>query len=210
MRHDFADPPALTHRRGIPLGVGGGREQAGQAGELGGHGRLQVGVVCGGWCGHREPPSFPRYAAKRSSDVANPARASGLRYPSGAFACRIWSSVRSPRRSRKVEVVVTPESGSVHTIRSGSTISTYTARVGYRPPSESLTMKVSNTPPGRASTLIVSSGVLTPAGPQKWVRCSGSSMQRKTSSRGASNTRVIRRSWVWVVLVMVASLRWWT
>ena len=40
--------------------------------------------------------------------------------------------MRSPPRSRKVEVVVTPEPGSVHTIRSGSTISMYTARVGYR------------------------------------------------------------------------------
>src|ERR1700748_1605698 len=159
MRDDFADPPALAHRGGVPLSVGGGREQVGQAGALCGHGGLQVGVVCRGWRGHREPPSFPRYAAKRSSDVANPARASGLRYPSGAFACRIWSSGRTPRGSRKVRVVATPESGPVHTVRSGSTISTYTARVGYRPPSESLTMTVSNTPPGRAATLSVPSGV---------------------------------------------------
>src|SRR6476620_9374358 len=55
-------------------------------------------------------------------------------------------------------------------------------------------MTVANAPPGRASTVIVSSGVLVPSGPQKWVRCSGSTMQRKTSSRGASNSRVKRRT----------------
>src|SRR5215469_10841221 len=51
-------------------------------------------------------------------------------------------------------------------------------------------MTVSKTPPGRASTVIWSSGALTPAGPQKWARCLGSVMQRKTSSLGASKTRV--------------------
>src|SRR6266487_2369590 len=94
------------------------------------------------------------------------------------------TSVREFPRSRRVEVVVIPLSGSVHTSRSGSVISTKTARVGYRLPSASLTMTVSKTPPERASTLMLSRGVLTPAGPQKWVRCSGSIMQRKTSSLG--------------------------
>src|SRR6476660_3833626 len=55
-------------------------------------------------------------------------------------------------------------------------------------------MTVANVPPGRASAVMVSRGALVPAGPQKWVRCSGSTMQRKTSSRGASNSRVKRRT----------------
>src|SRR3954451_13200918 len=50
-------------------------------------------------------------------------------------------------------------------------------------------MTVWKAPPGRASTVIWSSGALTPIGPQKWVRCSGSTMQLKTSCRGASKTR---------------------
>src|SRR5215472_3929343 len=33
-------------------------------------------------------------------------------------------------------------------------------------------------------------GALVPAGPQKWVRCSGVIMQRNTISRGASKTLV--------------------
>src|SRR4051812_33854171 len=55
-------------------------------------------------------------------------------------------------------------------------------------------MTVVKAPPGRASTVIWSSGALTPIGPQKWVRCSGSIMQLKTSCRGASKTRVKRRT----------------
>src|SRR3954454_2171215 len=55
-------------------------------------------------------------------------------------------------------------------------------------------MTVWKAPPGRASTVIWSSGALTPIGPQKWVRCSGSTMQLKTSCRGASKTRVKRRT----------------
>src|SRR3954463_12204785 len=55
-------------------------------------------------------------------------------------------------------------------------------------------MTVVNAPPGRASTVIWSSGALTPIGPQKWVRCSGSTMQSKTSCRGASKTRVTCRT----------------
>src|SRR3954465_4667189 len=55
-------------------------------------------------------------------------------------------------------------------------------------------MTVLKAPPGRASTVIWSSGALTPIGPQKWVRCSGSTMQLKTSCRGASKTRVKRRT----------------
>src|SRR3954449_4272673 len=51
-------------------------------------------------------------------------------------------------------------------------------------------MTVAKAPPGRASTVIRSSGALVPIGPQKWVRCSGSTMQLKTSCRGASKTRV--------------------
>src|SRR3954462_3142848 len=54
-------------------------------------------------------------------------------------------------------------------------------------------MTVAKAPPGRASTTIWSSGALTPIGPQKWVRCSGSTMQLKTSCRGASKTRVTCR-----------------
>src|SRR3954466_10686127 len=50
-------------------------------------------------------------------------------------------------------------------------------------------MTVVKAPPGRASTVIRSSGALTPIGPQKWVRCSGSTMQLNTSCRGASKTR---------------------
>src|SRR5260370_37771887 len=99
-------------------------------------------------------------------------------------------SVAAAPRSEKVEIVVMPEPGSLHTILSGSTISAYSARIVYRLPSASLTMTASNTPPGRGSTLMVASGVLIPAGPQKWVRCSGSIMQRNTSSLGASNARV--------------------
>lgn len=41
----LADPPAVTQRRGIPLGLGGVCQQAGQARELGRHGGLQVRVV---------------------------------------------------------------------------------------------------------------------------------------------------------------------
>src|SRR5262249_53553095 len=52
------------------------------------------------------------------------------------------------------------------------------------------TITVSNTPPGLGSTLMCSSGALVPAGPQKWVRCSGVIMQRNTSSRGASKILV--------------------
>src|SRR3954464_3537366 len=55
-------------------------------------------------------------------------------------------------------------------------------------------MTVVKAPPGRASTVIWSSGALTPVGPQKWVRCSGSIRQLKTSSRGASKTRVTCRT----------------
>src|SRR3954453_9043533 len=50
-------------------------------------------------------------------------------------------------------------------------------------------MTVVKAPPGRASTVIRSSGALTPVGPQKWVRCSGSTMQLNTSCRGAWKTR---------------------
>src|SRR6185437_2911160 len=56
--------------------------------------------------------------------------------------------------------------------------------------SASLIMTVSKAPPGLASTLMRSIGALVPTGPQKWVRCSGVIMQRKTSSRGASKTLV--------------------
>src|SRR3954451_15107114 len=55
-------------------------------------------------------------------------------------------------------------------------------------------MTVVKAPPGRASTVIWSSGALTPIGPQKWVRCSGWTMQLKTRCRGASKTRVKRRT----------------
>src|SRR5512133_3704117 len=55
-------------------------------------------------------------------------------------------------------------------------------------------MTVVKAPPGRASTVIWSIGALTPMGPQKWVRCSGSTMQLKTNCRGASKTRVKRRT----------------
>src|SRR3954469_2391863 len=55
-------------------------------------------------------------------------------------------------------------------------------------------MTVAKAPPGRASTVIDSRGALVPIGPQKWVRCSGSTMQLKTSCRGASKTRVKRRT----------------
>src|SRR3954464_15004468 len=51
-------------------------------------------------------------------------------------------------------------------------------------------MTVAKAPPGRASTVIRSSGALVPIGPQKWVRCSGSTMQLKTSCRGAWKIRV--------------------
>ena len=60
----------------------------------------------------------------------------------------------------------------------------------YWPPPESLTMRVSKIPPGRGSAVIPATGVCVPAAPQKCARCSGSVMQRKTSSRGASKTRV--------------------
>src|SRR3954466_11539159 len=55
-------------------------------------------------------------------------------------------------------------------------------------------MTVAKAPPGRASTVIWSSGALVPIGPQKWVRCSGSTMQLKTKCRGASKTRVTCRT----------------
>src|ERR1700710_1813688 len=55
-------------------------------------------------------------------------------------------------------------------------------------------MTVVKLPPGRASTVIGSSGALTPVGPQKWVSCSGSTMQSKTNCRGASKTRVTCRT----------------
>src|SRR5580704_1791965 len=97
-------------------------------------------------------------------------------------------SVRESPRSMNVDVVVMPVAVSVHTRRSGSTTSSYTARISYRLASASLIITVSKTPPGRGSTLMFCNGVLTPIGPQKWVRCSGSTMHRNTSSRGASNT----------------------
>src|SRR5260370_31423625 len=97
--------------------------------------------------------------------------------------------VREPRRSMNVAVVVMPVAASLHPSRSGSTTSSYTARIPYRLASASLIITVSKTPPGRGSTLMCCNGVLTPIGPQKWVRCSGSIMHRNTSSRGASNTR---------------------
>jgi len=99
----------------------------------------------------------------------------GSRYPTRA----VYVEITEPER------IVWTEPGTGMT-----TISTYSACIVYWLPSASLTMTVSKTPPGRASTLMVASGVLIPAGPQKWVRCSGSSMQRKTRSLGASNTRV--------------------
>src|SRR4051794_16645834 len=55
-------------------------------------------------------------------------------------------------------------------------------------------MTVAKAPPGRASTVMESSGVLVPIGPQKCVRCSGSTMQLNTRCRGASKTRVKRRT----------------
>src|SRR5260370_11567098 len=71
-------------------------------------------------------------------------------------------------------------------------------------------MRVSNTPPGLASTLMCSTGALTPAGPQKRVRCSGVIMQRNTRSRGASKTLVRFSSagaaW-WLVMVCRLSAR---
>lgn len=51
-------------------------------------------------------------------------------------------------------------------------------------------MMVSKIPPARGSTVMFSTGVLTPVGPQKWVRCSAVVMHSKTSSLGASYTRV--------------------
>ena len=60
----------------------------------------------------------------------------------------------------------TPESTSVHDSRSGGLTSSYTARITYSLPSASFTMTVSNTPPGRASTTMRSSGVRTPSGPR--------------------------------------------
>ena len=78
-----------------------------------------------------------------------------------------------------------PECDSVHSSNSGGRTSSYTALVGYSLPSASLTITVSNTPPGRASTVMRSRGALTPAGPQKWARCSGSVMHANTSSRVA-------------------------
>ena len=47
---------------------------------------------------------------------------------------------------------------------------------------------------------MVSIGVLVPTGPQNRVRCSGSVTHRKTSSRGAWKTRVIRSSEVCVIV----------
>ena len=65
-------------------------------------------------------------------------------------------------------------------------------------------MTVSKTPPGRGIDLDGSrSGALTPVGPQKCVRCSGSVRQRNTSSRGASNTRVNLSSPKAVVVIHV-------
>src|SRR3954469_3259269 len=55
-------------------------------------------------------------------------------------------------------------------------------------------MTVAKAPPGRASTVIRSRGALVPVGPQKWVRCSGSTRQLKTSCRGASKTRLTCRT----------------
>jgi hypothetical protein len=59
----------------------------------------------------------------------------------------------------------------------------------YVLPSASLTITVSNAPPGRRSTVIPSSGAEVPAGPQKQVRCSGWVMQSNSSSGGAWWTR---------------------
>src|SRR5579862_5690449 len=55
---------------------------------------------------------------------------------------------------------------------------------------------------------MVSTGVLIPWGPQKWARWSGSTMQRKTRLRGASNTRVNRSSAAsgWPASPMVGAL----
>ena len=59
----------------------------------------------------------------------------------------------------------------------------------YVLPSASLTMVVSKAPPGRRSTVMFSTGVVVPVGPQKWVRCSGLVMQSKSSSGEARCTR---------------------
>ena len=55
-----------------------------------------------------------------------------------------------------------PECDSVHSSSSGGRTSSYTALVGYSLPSASLTITVSNTPPGRASTVMRSRGVRDP------------------------------------------------
>jgi hypothetical protein len=83
---------------------------------------------------------------------------------------------------------------------------------GHADPSSSvasLTMVVANTPPGRASIVILSSGVDMPGGPQKWVSCSGSKKAEKSISRGKSKSRVMvtsPRSSSLPVVVMVAEL----
>ena len=59
-------------------------------------------------------------------------------------------------------------------------------------------MTVSKRPPGRGSTVIPSSGVLTPIGPQKWVKCEGVVMHSKTTSGRASKIRVMVSSPSWV------------
>src|ERR1700761_7077866 len=165
----LADPPARAQAGLVP---GLGREGGQQFGELaavpGDHGR-QPGVV---GAAHRvsRAVSWARWAAKRSSEVANPAWASGRRNGPGTLVWCMCTSVRPPPRSLKVAVTVMPLYVSAQTSRSGSTTSTEVARVGYSLPSASLTMTVSNTPPGRGSTRMRSTGALVPAGPQNRVR----------------------------------------
>ena len=112
----------------------------------------------------------------------------------GICVCLISTSVRSGAITVNVEVVATPVLASVHARRSGGSTSLNTALMVYRLPSASLTIVVTKSPPGRRSTVMPSTGVLIPVGPQNCARCSGRVMHRKTTARGASKTRVITSS----------------
>ncbi len=119
----LAYAPSGTQAGTVPLPGGLRGQQFGEPTTVIDDHRHQQCVV---GCHHRlaEPVSLARWAAKRSSEVKNPAWASGRRNASGTLVWWMWTSVRSSPTSVKVAVTVIPLCTSVHTSSSGSMIFT--------------------------------------------------------------------------------------
>ena len=135
-----------------------------------------------------------RYASKRSSEDRNPAWTSGGGKASGTYVWWIRTSVRSgPSATNSVDdpharVRLGPRQqlGRPHLVvdRPGG-VSLPSCVVDHHGLEDAARAGVDRDAVARCAV---------PAGPQKCVRWSGSVMQRKTSSRGASKTRVKRSS----------------